>query len=231
MTITNQPTGKPKKTPLPTSSTRLPSARERRPALAALAVILIVGGAILAGWLALRQSQTATYTVIAKEVHAGEQITSADLKSVELPDKGVDAVRYDKRAAVLDKYAQTDLLPGTILIPAMYADVAAEPANSGTIGLNLSGGQFPHTVSVGDTAVIILSPNGSDVTVLKTTAVVRNVDFSESGDSAEIDVTVQSACSTQFAAGSAVGDVALYVVPSGDPAFNCVDPRTTKTGG
>ncbi len=50
MTVTNQPSGRKSKgaaaAPAPT---RLPSTRERRPALFALAVLLIAGGAVLAG--------------------------------------------------------------------------------------------------------------------------------------------------------------------------------------
>ncbi len=76
MTITNQPpSGNGRKKAAKTATpNRLPSARERRPALAALAVVLIAGGAVLAGWLALRQSQTDSYLIITNEVLEGEQI-------------------------------------------------------------------------------------------------------------------------------------------------------------
>lgn len=65
---------------------RLPSTRERRPALAALAVILILGGALASAWLALQAGHRDEFVQVKSEVGQGEAIKESDLTTVELPE-------------------------------------------------------------------------------------------------------------------------------------------------
>ena len=101
MTVTNQPSGRQsQRASAAPPPTRLPSTRERRPALAALAVLLIAGGAVLAGWLALREGHTSSYLVIRDEVSVNEQIGASDLGVIELPtSSGGDFVVAGQRDA------------------------------------------------------------------------------------------------------------------------------------
>jgi len=73
------------------SQTRLPSPpRQRRPAMAALAVLLIVGGALLAGVLAMQLDSRDDYMVAENEIPAGAEVTSDDFVPAKVAaDDGV----------------------------------------------------------------------------------------------------------------------------------------------
>ncbi|MBW9205172.1 SAF domain-containing protein [Mumia sp. zg.B17] len=112
---------------LPTASetrtaARLPSTRERRPALAALAVILIVGGALLSGWIAMSSGDRADFLKVQGEVAQGQRLTLDDLGTVSLPEGFDGGVRAGERDSVVGQYATARLLDGTVLSPAMVAE-------------------------------------------------------------------------------------------------------------
>ncbi len=68
------------RTGAPATAPGIPSPpRRRRPALTALAVLLIVGGAALAGWLALRLDSREPVLVVNQQISAGEKITAGML--------------------------------------------------------------------------------------------------------------------------------------------------------
>ncbi|MDO9379929.1 MAG: SAF domain-containing protein [Nocardioidaceae bacterium] len=102
--------------------TRLPSTRERRPALAALAVLLIVGGALASGWLALRAGDRVEFLQVRDEIAQGQQVQADDLEVVRLPRSFGDGVSADDRGQVVGRVATTRLVPGTVLNPQMYRD-------------------------------------------------------------------------------------------------------------
>ena len=122
------------------SGTRLPSTRERRPALAALAVLLIVGGAFASGFLALQAGNRADYLRVSSEVPQGAEITEEQLETVSLPEDMEGAISVDDRDAVVGLRAVTHLLPGTILTDDMVTEDAAiqEGMESVSFGLDVS---------------------------------------------------------------------------------------------
>lgn len=211
MTITNQPSGRKQKKVPSAAPHRLPSARERRPALAALAVLLIAGGAVLAGWLALRQSQTEAYLQISAQVNEGEQILGEDLKRVELPKEGVDFIAFDDAREVIDSYAQADLLEGTVLVPGMVGDRPALTDEESRIGLDLSPDQYPRGLAVGDEVIVYLLRDGGDASDarLQTRGVVRSLEAADTGSGAQVDVVIASACASELTSGSAENLVSL----------------------
>ena len=112
----------------PAGATRLPSARERRPALAALAVLLIVGGAFASGFLALQAGNRADYLRVKADVAQGEEITDADLETVSLPEDMDGVISADDQEDVVGLHAVTPLMTGTILTEDMVTeDSGIEP--------------------------------------------------------------------------------------------------------
>lgn len=109
---------------------RLPSTRERRPALAALAVLLIVGGALASGWLALRAGNRDSFLQVSNDVAQGSRITGDDLGTVSLPEDYSGGVRSTDKAAMVGRYATTKLLAGTVLTGRMLSDRSALPDNT-----------------------------------------------------------------------------------------------------
>lgn len=125
------------------SANRLPSTRERRPALAALGVLLVAGGALASAWLALQVSDRVDYLRIAEgaSVAQGEEITGADLDTVSLPTD-FEGVPEDATGAVQGSFATTPLGAGTVLTPGMYAGTAEPPEGKAELALPLEGGQL-----------------------------------------------------------------------------------------
>ena len=70
---------------------RLPSPqRERKPALAALALLLIIGGALGAGFLVIQSGQRVAAIVVTQPVAAGAKIPASALQRAEVSvDSGV----------------------------------------------------------------------------------------------------------------------------------------------
>lgn len=66
--------------------------RQRRPALAALAVVLIVGGALVAGLLAVRLDSREPVLVARSDIDAGSVITADDLTTANVASDGLDLI-------------------------------------------------------------------------------------------------------------------------------------------
>lgn len=224
MTITNPPPSGGRRgrgnSPAPT---RLPSARERRPALAALAVLLIAGGAVLAGWLALRQSQTETYLMVDDTIHYGQQIDRGDLRKIELPpsDRFVPASDADE---IVDAYAQVELVPDTVLADGMYGDAPSVADDEAIVGLELDPSQFPKTFRPGDPVVVIES-NDQGQPITMSSGVVRASRSADTGGGAQIDIVMSNECSSDMATASSFGNVEITEVSPNAPMATCLSPQ------
>src|ERR1700683_5639641 len=75
---------------------RMPSApRERKPALAALAVLLVALGAVAAGLLVINAGHRVGAVEIVQQVGQGQQIPASALREVEISsDTGLDYVAW-----------------------------------------------------------------------------------------------------------------------------------------
>ncbi|MGH3505536.1 MAG: SAF domain-containing protein [Nocardioidaceae bacterium] len=231
MTITNQSTGKKAKGTVGSGANKLPSARERRPALAALAVLLIAGGAVLAGWLALREGHTTSYLVITDSVHAGEQISHRDLGEVELnTGTGLHLVAASDASTIVGSYALTDIAKGTPLTTKMAGDHPALPSGTSRIGLSLDPGQRPDGLHVGsDVRLAVLPPNGqSDTPLGNATAVVRSIKSGGSSGQTNVDVLVPVECMNRLTGAASNGDVSLGIMPPTHAKLKCTSSILDK---
>lgn len=132
---------------------RAPSApRERKPALAVLAVLLIVGGALAAGLLVVKSAQRVGAIEITQAVAQGEQIPPNAIKEVQIAQgSGVDYVSW-RYASQISKYFATLPIPaGTLLNNGMLANTNALPNGKAEVGLALKDGQLPVNLHAGDT--------------------------------------------------------------------------------
>ena len=121
--------------PQPTRQARdagghLPSApRERRPLLAALAVLLIVGGALLAGLLAMRLDQRAQMLAAKDTIKAGQVIDKEDLVSASVSSDLTTLVRADQVDQVVGRTARVEISKGQLLDT---SQLATDPVPGGT---------------------------------------------------------------------------------------------------
>lgn len=95
---------------------RLPQPpRQRRPAMAALAVLLIVGGALLAGLLAIRMDSRVPVLTVNREIPAGTRITAGDLEEIQVASDSDELVEASLAGQVVGLYTQTKILPGQFI--------------------------------------------------------------------------------------------------------------------
>jgi hypothetical protein len=139
----------------PTASVgeRLPVApRERKPALAALAVLLVLVGALGATVLVLRAGNKTEAIKITERVAAGQSIPASAMTEVDVASgTGVNYVQWAQRNALNNYRAATDILPNTPLVGEMLTQDKGLANGKVIVGLSLKDGQYPAGLSAGDT--------------------------------------------------------------------------------
>jgi hypothetical protein len=128
------------------------AARERKPALAALALLLIAVGVLASVYLQMQAGNRVGVIELTQRVPQGQQITAGEITEVMVAQDGnVNYVTWAQRD-LLSKYTtQTDLVSGTILIGQMLTTAPAANGSTSTIAVTLKAGQYPPTIEAGDT--------------------------------------------------------------------------------
>ena len=130
---------------------RLPSMpRERKPALAALAVLLILGGALGAGFLVIQSGKRVAAIEVTQQIGAGQRIPAGALEEVQIAGAPAWYVPWAQTAQVTRFYAASAIPPGTLLTNVMVASSSTSTAGKALLGLALKDGQLPRGLNVGD---------------------------------------------------------------------------------
>ncbi|MGW6703695.1 hypothetical protein ACWGDE_02200 [Streptomyces sp. NPDC054956] len=210
---------------------RLPSSgRERKPALAALAVLLILIGALGATVLVLRAGERIEVVRISGDIPAGKSVTDATMTSVLVADDpAVHYVRWEQREALKALQAKNSLVKGTIAIGEMFTDVKGLPDGKAFVGLSLKDGQYPAGLKPGDhVAAYRVSADatkpatgaaaGAENTLLVKDARVNDVFVSDGKTigSGNLPVTVMVSANeiAPLTQAAASGQVSLVLIPS-----------------
>ncbi|TYB48391.1 hypothetical protein [Actinomadura chibensis] len=211
---------------------RLPaSQRERKPALAALAVLLILGGALASAYLVMASGERVSAVRISQPVAAGQQIPASALEEVQVGDTGIQYISWSERAKVTRYFAAVPLVKGALLTNAMISPADGPAKGRLIVGLALKPGQFPSGgLETGKHVTLYAVGGGTNGgpragTVLAQDAIVMAVGGGSGGsgfggarlrsDQTSVDVAVlpaEAALVTQAASG---GTVALALVPDG----------------
>jgi len=136
---------------------RLPSTRERRPALAALAVLLIVGGALASGWLAMRAGDRVEFVQVKNEIAQGQEIAAEDLQTVRLPKDLPDAVPASDMDDLVGNYAATRLLPATIVVTNMVSYDAGADAGMVQVSVPVDPLRLPENLTSGSNVILYVA--------------------------------------------------------------------------
>ncbi|MEV4110549.1 hypothetical protein [Nonomuraea sp. NPDC049695] len=193
--------------------------RERKPALAALAVLLILGGALATTLLVLRSGDRVSAIRVTQQVGAGQKFPEQALEEVKIAaDSGVDYVSWSQRDLVTKSFAAVTVLPGTLLTNKMGVRASTELGEGkATVGLSLKPGQMPSGVQPGDRVQVIYVPSRSgqgQTRVLAESALVFSVgDKSRTGNSGQITVVVDAASSPELVGFASSGEIAVAELP------------------
>lgn len=148
------------------SRSRLPSPpRQRRPALAALAVLLIVGGALLAGLLAMRMDTRVPVLTVNKEIPAGTRISAADLAKVQVASEGLDLIGEDLADQVVGTYAKTTIAPNQLIDRRMLTNESPLTEGRAIVSVLLTPGLAPSSeLTEGDKVIVIRTSQDANST-------------------------------------------------------------------
>ena len=199
------------------ASRRLPvPPRERKPALAALAVLLILGGALATTLLTMRAGDRVSAIRITRQIAAGQPIALAAMEEVQVARTGVEYVPWRLRDQVAKTYAKVPLVPGTLLIRGMTTSASEELGpGKAIVGLALKAGQMPADLAEGDRVQVIHVPARNDGAsrVLVQNALVHSIGTSGRGGGGLVSIIVDTADSPTVAQHSSSGEIALAVLP------------------
>ncbi|GII75503.1 hypothetical protein Sru01_04850 [Sphaerisporangium rufum] len=190
--------------------------RERKPALAALALLLVLGGALATTLLVMRSGDRVSAIQITQQIGAGQPILPEAMEEVQIADTGVGYVSWAHRQEVAATFARVTLLPGTLLTEQMVSR-ASEQLGPGkiTLGLALKAGQMPLGLKRGDRVQVLHVPSGdragAEGKVLAPSALVESVGGGEEGggDAGLVSIIVDSTVSPTIALYASSGELAL----------------------
>lgn len=133
----------------------------------ALAVLLIVAGALTAGYVAQRMGSTHDFLGVAKPVGQGAEIKADDLIIVRVNDAiGLKPVPAGRASEVIGKHAVMALVPGTLLTMEQVTDLPIPAPGHQLIGLALDEDQMPGSrVAVGAPVLLVVVPPKNQVNV------------------------------------------------------------------
>ena len=203
---------------------RLPSApRERKPALAALAVVLVVGGALVAALLVIDAGHKTGAIEISQPVGQGQKIPLSSMQQVQVTSgTGINYVPWNEASQVARTYAATTIPPGTLLTPQMTTAVNNAIKGMTVVGLALKDGQLPDGLQVGDHVSIFNTSDNEGrcsrpaTNVLAASAVVLNIGHpvSTASDAVyDVQVAVNPADAGGVSCNAANNNVGIGVLP------------------
>ncbi|MFI1681221.1 MULTISPECIES: hypothetical protein [unclassified Streptomyces] len=143
---------------------RLPAPpRERKPALAALAVLLILVGALGATVLVLRAGDRIEVVKVTKPIQAGESVVeNENITGVMVAkDDSINYIPYEQRGALKKLKAKSTIPGGVVAVGEMFGAKAELPAGKASVGLSLKEGQYPSDLKSGDTVSVFPVVSGT----------------------------------------------------------------------
>jgi hypothetical protein len=142
----------------PMAGDRLPTPpRERKPALAALAALLVLVGALGATLLVMRAGERVEAIMITERVSAGQSIPEDSITSVLVADNtDVNYVEWSQRSQLGEYRAETDLVPGSVLVGGMLTTDAGIEDGQALVGVSLQPNHYPPGLEIGKTVDVYL---------------------------------------------------------------------------
>ena len=217
---------------------RMPSApRERKPALAALAVLLVALGAVAAGYLVISAGHRVGAVEITQQVGQGQRIPASAIKEVEIAsNSGINYVAWQYANRVAGVYAAVQIPAGTLLTSVMTTATNNLAAGKVQVGLSLKPGQAPGNLLIGQTVEAFGvgtgsgcgaasaggggtggtgGGNGTGPGVPITTGVIASVfgSTAANGSTAAVTLAVPAADAGVLACYASAGDVAIALTP------------------
>jgi hypothetical protein len=135
----------------PSVGDRLPTPpRERKPALAALAVLLILVGALGVTMLVLQVGDRVEVVKVTDEIQAGESVGDNVTSVMVAADDSINYIKWSQLGTLKTLKAKSTIYKDTVVMGQMFAKKASLPAGKAAVGLALKEGQYPSDIKAGD---------------------------------------------------------------------------------
>jgi flagella basal body P-ring formation protein FlgA len=147
--------------------------RQRRPALAAIAILLIVGGALVAGLLAIRMDSRVSVIAASDSISPGAKITAGDLKKVSVASDQLDLIGWQYRNKIVGTYAKGTIYPGMLMSTQMLD--SESPVGNGRVIVSVlrNPALTPKELAKGDLVQVVRASGNSSTNA--TTAGAKDV--------------------------------------------------------
>jgi hypothetical protein len=145
---------------------RLPvSPRQRRPMLALLALVLILGGAALAATLVLTSGKKQEYLLVNRDVALGQTLTRDDFRQQALAATSSSVFApvpvADFATRVEGKKATRALKKGSLLTEGTFGDAITPAVGLGQMSLTVPEGRYPIGLAAGDVVKVLYTPSAN----------------------------------------------------------------------
>jgi hypothetical protein len=196
--------------------------RERRPALAVLAVILILGGALATGALVVKSAQRVNAIEVTAAIGQGEQIPASALQEVQISaSSNVRYVSWSFASQVTQFFANNAIPAGTLLNSGMVSRTNNLSNGRAEVGLALKDGQLPDGLEVGQTVNIYSTQTstsgcpGGPGALIGPDAVVIGINPGANGNgNTDVEVALNPGSSGAVVCNTANGTAGIAVMPT-----------------
>lgn len=126
-----------------------------------LGTVLVLVCALAAVVLSVRAGGRVPVLALARDMPAGEVITSADLRVVQVAPGDVATVRADQEASVVGQPLTVPRPAGTLLSPDDVGNVTWPPPGRAIAAVALPAGAFPPGLTAGAKVAAVVSPDAA----------------------------------------------------------------------
>jgi len=207
------------------STGRLPVQRTRRPTFAALAVLLILVGALASAWLVYRSGNRVDVLVARDDISVGQLMSAEDFGVARVATDDAPVIVASSRGNFENTRATTNIPAGTLLNRQMFLDSDTVPQGGVVVGLVLTPQQRPAVpLEAGDVVRLYLVPPdeaGGTVegapgdTVAEAVRVYEVAPAPENAQELSISVLVRVGESGDVVAAASAGQLAVARLASG----------------
>ncbi|PPK98785.1 SAF domain-containing protein [Kineococcus xinjiangensis] len=192
--------------------------RDRRPALAALAALLVVGGGLGSALVVHRSGDRVDVLVARHTIEAGQRITAEDFGVERVATDGAGVVPAAARENFVGTHATGRIPAGTLVNRTMFLAGGVVPGDAVVVGTVLGPTQRPaEQLQTGDVVRVYLvvkgdaasAVAGSPGQVLLEAARVVSASAATGAENASVSLLVPAAGSGDVVSAAAAGQIAL----------------------
>ena len=206
--------------PRASQGARLPvRTRDRRPALAALAILLIMLGALGSALIAFRSGDRVEVLVAAREIPQGTQVTEEDFTVARVANDGGNVVDAASLDAFVGAYSTSRIPEGTLIANTMFTVDNVVPDGGQLVGVAATTVLRPSDQLRPDDIVRLYSvpPEGSgdSETVVEAARIVHVAAGAPTSDLVHVTVLVADEDAARVVQLNAYGQLGIATLPDG----------------